>query len=457
MNRVGKRSGITLLIALLLVAGMVFFVVEYATQAENWVIHVGSPHVYNGTNINCGAVVDSKGVLLLDMVDKREYASTEALRRSTLHWLGDRYGYISAPAVAFYSSQMAGFDLANGIYDYGDATGVAKLTLSSDVQTVALEAMGKHKGTVAVYNYQTGQLLCSVTTPSYDPDNVPDISSDETGKYDGIYVNRFTQSAYTPGSIFKIVTLAAALEELPDAENLSFDCKGKIAFGPDAITCEDAHGKQNLKAAFRNSCNCAFAELAIQLGGDTLQKYVDAFGITEPVTFDGITTASGNFAAAGKADVEVGWSGVGQHLDQVNPCAFLQFVGAVANGGKAAVPYVVEEISVGKSQTYQAKTQVGEQILSPETAAKVAEFMRNNVAKKYGDGNFPGLTVCAKTGTAEVGGNRKPNAMLAGFVSDEEYPLAFIVCVEDGGYGAKVCLPIASKVLAACKNAMDSD
>ena len=191
------------------------------------------------------------------------------------------------------------------------------------------------------------------------------------------------------------------------------------------------------------------------MGGDTLQKYVEAFGITESVTFDGITTASGKFAAAGKADVEVGWSGVGQHLDQVNPCAFLQFVGAVANGGQAAVPYVVEEISVGKSQTYRAKTTMGESVVSPETAAKVAEFMRNNVVKKYGDDNFPGLTVCAKTGTAEVGGNKKPNAMLAGFVSDEKYPLAFIVCVEDGGYGAKVCLPIASKVLAACKNTMD--
>lgn len=455
MNRVGKRSGITLLIALLLVAGLTFFVVEYVTQAENWVVHTGSPHVYNGNNINCGAVVDRDGTLLLDLVDKREYASTEGLRKATLHWLGDRYGYVSAPAVAFYSAQMAGFDLANGIYDYGDATGVAELTLSSQVQTAALKALGEYKGTVAVYNYKTGQILCSVTTPTYDPDNIPDIAGDETGKYDGVYVNRFTQSVYTPGSIFKIVTLAAALEEIPNAEELTFSCAGKLTFGPDTITCEDKHGKQSLKEAFRNSCNCAFAELAIQLGGDTLEQYVQTFGITQPVTFDGITTAKGNFATAGAADVQIGWSGVGQHVDQVNPCAFLQFVGAVANDGKAAVPYVVEQISVGKTQTYQAKTQLTDQVMSSQTAAKVAEFMRNNVAKKYGDGNFPGLTVCAKTGTAEVGGDQKPNAMLAGFVADETYPLAFIVCVEDGGYGAKVCLPIASQVLASCKNSMD--
>ena len=74
---------------------------------------------------------------------------------------------------------------------------------------------------------------------------------------------------------------------------------------------------------------------------------------------------------------------------------------------------------------------------------------------KYGDENFPGLAVCAKTGTAEVGGDRKPNAMLSGFVADSNYPLAFIVCVEDGGYGAQVCLPIASRVLNAWVDAIN--
>ena len=76
--------------------------------------------------------------------------------------------------------------------------------------------------------------------------------------------------------------------------------------------------------------------------------------------------------------------------------------------------------------------------------------MRVNVSDKYGDENFPGLQVCAKTGTAEVGGEKKPNAMLAGFVEDEQCPLAFIAAVEDAGYGSEVCIPIISKVLTAC-------
>jgi peptidoglycan glycosyltransferase len=82
--------------------------------------------------------------------------------------------------------------------------------------------------------------------------------------------------------------------------------------------------------------------------------------------------------------------------------------------------------------------------------------MRNNVVSKYGADHFPGLTVCAKSGTAEVGGDLKPNAMFAGFVDDPEYPLAFIVAVENGGYGASVCIPVLSQVLEACKQAMDA-
>ena len=81
--------------------------------------------------------------------------------------------------------------------------------------------------------------------------------------------------------------------------------------------------------------------------------------------------------------------------------------------------------------------------------------MRNNVEIVYGAGNFPGLTVCAKSGTSQLGGGLTSNAMFAGFVTDEAYPLAFIVVVENGGYGSSTCVPILSKVLAACKAEME--
>lgn len=82
--------------------------------------------------------------------------------------------------------------------------------------------------------------------------------------------------------------------------------------------------------------------------------------------------------------------------------------------------------------------------------------MKNNVTQIYGDGYFPGLSVCAKSGTAEVGGDKEPNATFAGFVMDEAYPLAFIAVVENGGSGSGTCVPIVSDVLIACRDYLDA-
>lgn len=454
MNRIARRAGITILLSLLLIAGLAFFVAEYVTKADDWVLFTGSPHIYNAGNIGTGSVIDRSGVLLLDMEGERTYGEDSVVRKSTVHWLGDRYGYISAPALPHYSAQLAGFDLVDGVYSYGDNAGIAKLSISAQVQTTALEALDGRKGTVAVYNYETGEILCAVTSPTFDPDNAPNIENDTDGTYDGIYVNRFTQSVYIPGSIFKIATLAAALECIDDIEEQTFYCDGTYTIGADKITCESAHGTQDIQQAFRNSCNTAFAQIALQVGPERMEEYVEQFGIIESVTFDGITTSEGNYEAIDAADSNVAWSGIGQYNDQVNPCAFLTFVGAVAKEGKGVQPHLVSQIFVGLNKTYDADPVMGKRIMTVQTAKTVAQFMRSNVEYKYGDDNFPGLTVCAKTGTGEVGGDKKPNAMLAGFVDDEQYPLAFIVFVEDGGYGANVCIPIASRVLAACKEIM---
>lgn len=453
MNRVAGRAAVVILLAVLLLAGFTFFVAEFVMDAADWAVFPGSPHVYHAGNMGSGAVIDRDGILLLDMSNGRQYSSAEAIRKATLHWLGDTNGNISAPAVPSYSSQIAGFDLVNGLYSYGGAGGVAELTLSAKVQSVALEALGSYKGTVAVYNYKTGEILCAVTTPTFDPLDPPDVENDPDGLYEGVYMNRFTQSAYTPGSIFKIVTLAAALETLEDAQTMSFTCTGEQAYGVDRITCENVHGTQSLKEAFCNSCNCAFAQVADLLGAEVLQRYADKLGVTKSVSFDGITTVSGNYQAP-EEPVSLAWSAIGQYTDLVNPCSFMTFMGAIAGGGKAALPYVVAEAGNGLSG-YTAETSYGKRIMDEELAELLQSYMRNNVINKYGDENFPGLTVCAKTGTAERDGDIASNAMFAGFTLDEDYPFAFIVCVEEGGYGRAACVPIASKVLAACKEIVE--
>jgi peptidoglycan glycosyltransferase len=174
----------------------------------------------------------------------------------------------------------------------------------------------------------------------------------------------------------------------------------------------------------------------------------------DSVSFDGITTAKGKFQADA-SPVNLAWGAIGQYTDLINPCSFLTYVGAIANGGEGVTPYVVEKITTEDGVAYKAKTQLRDRVMSKETAAVLKEYMRNNVASKYSDSYFPGLNVCAKTGTAEVAGSDH-NAMLAGFVMDEAYPLAFVVCVQDAGYGITQALPIASKVLAECKNVLDN-
>lgn len=456
MNRIAKRSGVVSILVILLLAGFVFFLVEYSVNASKWVITPGSPHVYAGENFISGAVTDRDGILLLNMQGEDwTYSSDAAIRQATLHWVGDREGNIEVPATPNYYEDVINYDYVNGLYTYGSEAGtggVMTLTISSQLQATALEALGDRKGTVAVYNYKTGEILCAVTTPTYDPDDIPDISGNPE-QYDGVYMNRFVQAAYTPGSIFKIVTLAAALDSIPGVEEQTFTCTGRWDDTEKTVTCEDAHGTQSLIEAFSNSCNCTFAELARQMGGETLLKYVKQLRVTEALEFDGITTASGNFDME-EYYISLGWSAIGQHTDLINPCAYMTFMGAIAGGGRAAAPYVVESATDGENG-YQAETSLQSSVMDRELAEKIQEYMRYAVENKYGDSNFPGLTVCAKTGTAEKDGEQASNAMFAGFVLDEEYPLAFMICVEEGGYGASACIPIASEVLAACKELLD--
>lgn len=458
MNKVVGRAKIMLILVLILAGGTLFFVGEYLFQGKNWVMTSGSPHVYQ-EDVGSGRITDRDGILLLDTTKDRVYTENGLLRKSIIHWLGDREGNIGAPILSYYKDQIAGFDLINGVHHYGDVGGQVTLTLSSKLQMAALEAMGDYKGTLAIYNYKTGEILCAVTTPTFDPDDLPDIAGDTTGQWDGAYINRFLRSAYVPGSIFKLVTAAAALETIPDIQQQTFTCEGEIVYheaSGDKVTCMGVHGSISFQEALTYSCNCAFAQIADQLGGETLQKYAQQFRINQSMSFDGVKTSAGNVQAAGEAPVLVAWSAIGQHKDQINPCQFLTYMGVIAGGGNGAQPYIVSDITGGSWQTYAAQTTYTGRLMSAQTAQILQKMMRANVENYYGDEFFAGMNVCAKSGTAEVGGEKKPNAMFCGFVENEEYPIAFVVMIEEGESGRKTCIPVLSQVLAAYKEMADN-
>lgn len=454
MKKVSGRAIFPLILAIVLLAGTVLLCVRYFAKADEWVTFSGSPHVYTGVNLDGGVVTDRDGTLLLDSTDGRTYSADAVTRTATMHLLGDRYGYIQAPLLGSFADDMIGFDKINGLYGAEGTEANATLTLSASAQTAAYQALGNYHGTVGVYNYKTGEILCAVTSPSYDPDNMPDVDADKSGAYDGVYVNRFFQAAYTPGSIFKIVTLAAAIETVPDWENLTFTCEGKTIIGGQEIICEGVHGTITLKQALAHSCNVAFGELAGKVGTKALMEYAEKLGLSESFECDGIPVKAGTVDLKDADAGDLAWAGIGQYTDQVNALTFMRAMGRIAGGGTGAEPYLMAKITRGEKTAYEAKTETSSRALKAETAAKLTEYLRNNVATMYGDWQFGGLNVCAKSGTAEHEGETA-DAMFAGFCVDENCPLAFVVFVENGGSGSAVAAPIAAKVLQVCAAAIN--
>lgn len=445
MRHVSKRAAVVLALAGLVLAGLLVFLIQYVVQARDWAAFPGSPHVYQGSNLTAGTVTDRSGELLLSTSESgRSYAADETLRKATLHLLGDRYGYIPSYLLSNYAGDMIGFDLVQGLYNR--SSGTMRTTLSAAASTTAYQMLDGRSGCVAVYNYRTGEILCLVSAPSYDPDNMPDIEADSSGQYDGVYVNRPISGTYTPGSIFKVVTAAAALEQLDDLQTRTFYCSGETEIGGKPVRCLNVHGSISFRDALAKSCNVAFGQLAAELGADVINEYAEKLGITQPLSFDGLRTAAGSVQADDADPWELAWAGIGQSTDLINPVQFMTLMGAIANGGQAALPYLVAEIP----GQYQAETTMLPAALSQQTADELAGLMINNVQTVYGSWNFPSVTVGAKSGTAEQEAGQLANAMFAGFVQDESCPLAFVAVVERAGSGSEVCIPIINAVLQVC-------
>ena len=455
MKKISGRTIFTTLLSVLVILGMVLFVAEYFVKAGDWVTFQGSPHVYSGGNISTGSVRDRDGTLLLTNGSGRQYADDEMIRKATIHLLGDNYGYIEAPLINTYADKLIDYNTITGIYNTSETGNVLNLTLSANACVTALNDLGERKGTVGVYNYETGEILCMVSSGTYDPLAMPDMETIESvDYYEGVFLNRFTKATYVPGSIFKLVTAAAAIDNIPDVFDRTFRCEQETIIGGEYVTCEQYHGDISFGTGLVKSCNIVFGELAVELGADTLTKYAEAAGINDTLTFDGTTTAAGNFNLDGANEASLAWAGIGQYTNLINPCQFMTFVGSIANGGQAAAPYVVDSVETPEGiKVYSADQQMLDQTMSKDTAEKLTEMMREDVVSNYGTYHFPDVYVCAKSGTAEVDGE-EPNAMFAGFIQDTQYPLAFIVIVENAGSGSEVCASIAGDVLAACMDSM---
>ena len=448
MKKIERRAVVCGILALLLAAGLAVFLAKYLLSGGDWASSPFNRHLYDTSGQSVvGSVLDRDGdVLSAGENGKRTYYNNETVRKATLHAVGDLQGNIGTGALNAFADKLTGYDLLNGAFG-ADQGSELYMTIDARYNYEAYQALNGHAGTVAVYNYKTGEILCMVSAPSYDPLNVPkDIETND--RYKGAYLNRFLSSTFTPGSVYKTVTLTAALEQIPDVEDRTWTCPGRVQIGDETIIGPGTHGEQHIGDAFANSCNVAFAQIAEELGADTMKKYTEKAGLTDSYSIDGLPTAKGTFHWTDITAGQLGWAGVGQYKDQVNPCSLMVYMGAVANGGKAAKPYLIQQTvsALGIPSLPHITTKTGT-LAASGTAKKLADMMAANVEKTYGTNRFPNMDICAKSGTAEVGEGQTPHAWFAGFLRNEDAPYAFVVLVENGGGGSSVAGTVAGKVL----------
>ncbi|MCQ4021415.1 MULTISPECIES: penicillin-binding transpeptidase domain-containing protein [unclassified Ruminococcus] len=455
MKQVRTRSMFVFVLVLLFFAGIIYFTVNICINADSWVQHSYNGHTSGSGGLEkAGKIFDRNGVVLAQTVDgSRIYNEDYDTRLSTLHVVGDNSLNISTAVQSVYRSELTGFSYIWGLEMPQSFRGGNNLTLTidSDACKTAYNALGGMNGAVVVMNYKTGEILCSVSCKTYDPQNPPELTEENESEYDGAYLNHVLSSSYTPGSIFKIVTAAAALENMPDIDSRTFECNGSAIIGGEEVTCMAHHGTINLDDGLAQSCNIVFAQLAYELGRDKMTAAANELGVNSSYDIGHAPTVKGQYDVKNASDNDLAWSGIGQYTDLTNPMQMCILMSAIANGGNRAEPYYVQSISGSDYSPFTGTEQSGKAMLKSSTAQKLNDMMRYTVSSNYGDYMFGGnLTVCAKTGTAEVKEGESNDAWIVGFTRDEDVPLAFAVVVEDGNFGLTTAGPVASAAIQAC-------
>lgn len=435
MKKLERRAIICLAIAAVLIVGMGIFIFRFVTQGEKWVSFYANSHIYSNGHLIRGKIYDVDGALLArNTKDGTKYHSNSQTRKATAHVVGDAGGYVYGSAQTAFRDRLIGYNLITGVYSLNAKGRNVKLSIDRQTSVAAYEALGSREGLAAVYNYETGEILAMVSTPSFDPKNPP--AAEEATE--GTYMNKTLTGNMTPGSIFKLVTSAAAIENLDGLSHYKFHCNGSYKVGNNWVRCTHAHGDVDFKGALSQSCNGAFADLSLKLGSSNIKEYIKKSGLKTSYDIDGIKNVPGSFEISDSADSALAWTGIGQWKDLINPCSMMVYMSAIATDGRGTEPGILHEEGRRGRKT--------ERMIEESTAKKLKKMMKNNVDSEYGQSRFPGLNMYAKTGTAEVEG-KKPNAWFCGFIDNPDHPYAFIVCVEDSGAGIDFAAPVANSML----------
>jgi peptidoglycan glycosyltransferase len=347
--------------------------------------------------------------------------------------------------------------------------GAVVLTINPKIQQAAWQALQGKQGAVVALDPRTGAILALVTNPSYDPavlsshDRNSMVSSYQSLLADHAQplLDRALDATYPPGSIFKIVDLAAAF--------------GSGRYGPDSVipsptllklpdttysmhnyaheSCGNGH-TDTIADSFRISCDTAFAGLGMQLGAPALARAAAGFGFGRQLSIP-LPAAPSHFPA-NPDPPQTAQSAIGQFDVAVTPLQAAMLSAAIANNGVLMKPYLVAKIEAPDLSTIsQATPQVLSHATTPQIAAEITKLMELVVQSGTGTvAQIPGVAVAGKTGTAQHGAGLPPDAWFTAFAPANDPAIAVGVVVENsagnqGGTGAQYAGPIARAVIEA--------
>jgi peptidoglycan glycosyltransferase len=428
-----------------------------------------------------GQIRTSDGVVIAESVP----SGGAAYKYQRQYPLGPVYGNITGwKSVSFGATglegkldkYLQGTDSSESVANFLDTmTGKSKkggdveLTINNKVQQAAVSALGNKVGSVVALDPTTGAILAMYSSPTYDPNpiaaNESKVSSpagDALGKdKNKPNQNRVTSEVYPPGSIFKVVTAAAALDSGKFTENDSTQADPSVLqFGAYRLRNENNNTcpGTDLKTALQYSCNTVFGYVGSQVGVAGMSQAAAQFGLNDPSLKLPLNVVPSVFPTAQIANDPgfLAQSSIGQFDTQITPLQAAMIAAAVANGGTLMKPYMVQkEISPRGTTTSTAKPEILHQAMSPGTAQALDEMMVNVVNSGTGtNAQIPNVKVGGKTGTAQRGDGQNPLAWFISYASVNGKSVAVAVLVQDddakkrddisgGGFAA----PVAKQVM----------
>ncbi len=329
-------------------------------------------------------------------------------------------------------------------------------TLSVKLQTAAYNALGDRKGAVVVLEPSTGKILSMVSRSDFDPNYLKDnwdyLTTDEENSS---LLNRATQGQYPPGSVFKIVTALDYLRKHGTVDGFNYTCQGEITKQEHTITDYDrtVHGQEDLRSAFAYSCNSAFAEMGVQMGGKSLREAGESllFNKKLPLTMD---YKSSVLSVDGKSGVPLMMqTSIGQGNTLVSPMHMAMVASTIANRGVLMKPYLIDRVeNYNGDRVKKYMPDAYRELLPVSEASVLAELMEGVV--EYGTATSlggQGYTVAGKTGSAEYGEGeiKDSHSWFVGYSNVEDPDIAVSVIIEGGGTGSESAVPVAGAIFNA--------